>query len=71
MLTRVEAGNMSSSSSKFTYVNVGSVSITAPVSTVVSPVSVFVTVKDVSADSDRSPHHHIDSLPLRAERTAE
>ena len=53
MLTRVEAGNMSSSSSKFTYVNVGSVSITAPVSTVVSPVSVFVTVKDVSAASDR------------------
>lgn len=54
MLTRVEAGNMSSSSSKFTYVNVGSVSITAPVSTVVSPVSVFVTVKDVSSDSVRS-----------------
>ena len=54
MLTRVEAGNMSSSSSKFTYVNVGSVSITAPVSTVVSPVSVFVTVKDVSADKERS-----------------
>ena len=53
MLTRVEAGNMSSSSSKFTDVNVGSVSITAPVSTVVSLVSVFVTVKDVSADSDR------------------
>lgn len=54
MLTRVESGNMSSSPSKFAYVNVGFVSITAPVSTVVSPVSVFVTVKDVSADSDRS-----------------
>lgn len=54
MLTRVEAGNMSSSPSKFTYVNIGFVSITAPVSTVVSPVSVFVTVKDVSSVSDRS-----------------
>lgn len=54
MLTRVEAGNMSSSSSKFTYVNVGSVSITTSFSTVVALVSVFVTVKDVSADSDRS-----------------
>lgn len=54
MLTRVEAGNMSSSLSKFTYVNVGSESITAPFSTVVSPVSVFVTVKDVSSASDRS-----------------
>lgn len=54
MLTRVEAGNMSSSSSKFTYVNVGSESITAPFSTVVSPVSVFVTVKVVSSESTRS-----------------
>lgn len=54
MLTRVEAGNMSSSLSKFTYVNVGSVSITTSFSTVVALVSVFVTVKDVSADSDRS-----------------
>ena len=45
---------MSPFESNRTYVNVGSVSITAPVSTVVSPVSVFVTVKDVSADSDRS-----------------
>lgn len=54
MLTRVEAGNMSSSSSNFIYVNVGFVSITAPVSTVVSLVSVFVTVNDVSDDSDRS-----------------
>lgn len=54
MLTRVEAGNMSSSSSKFTYVNVGSVLITTSFSTVVALVSVFVTVKDVSADSDRS-----------------
>lgn len=54
MLTRVESGNMSSSSSKFAYVNVGFVSITAPVNTVVSPVSVFVTVKDVSSVSDRS-----------------
>lgn len=54
MLTRVEAGNMSSASSKFTYVNVGFVSITAPFSTVVSPVSVFVTVKVVSSESTRS-----------------
>ena len=54
MLTRVEAGNMSSSSSKFAYVNVESESITAPFSTVVSPVSVFVTVKVVSSESTRS-----------------
>ena len=34
--------------------NVGSVSITTFVSTVVALVSVFVTVKDVSADNERS-----------------
>lgn len=34
--------------------NAGSVSITTPVSTVVALVSVFVTVKDISADKERS-----------------
>lgn len=34
--------------------NAGSVSITTPVSTVVALVSVFVTVKDISADNERS-----------------
>lgn len=34
--------------------NAGSVSITTSVSTVVALVSVFVTVKDISADKERS-----------------
>ena len=34
--------------------NAGSASITTPVSTVVALVSVFVTVKDISADKERS-----------------